>query len=473
MLKNLGYDVEAPILRLYDWPGPASQPPFLAQKRTAALMSTNERAYVLNDMGTGKTRALLWAWDFLHSKGECNKLLIVAPLSTLSFVWSREIFNVLPHRKCIVLHGSKTKRQERLAEDVDIYIINHDGIKVMAEDLLKRTDIDVIGIDELAVFRNGRSGRTKTMRAIANAKHVRFRWGMTGSPMPTSPTDVWGEASIVTPGTIPKYFTRFRDELMNRITQFKFVPKHDAVQRAFAVLQPAVRFTMDDVKELPEYVERTVEVPMSKKQLKVYKDVAAACYAAVENKEITAANAGAAMNKLLQVSTGWVYTAEKEVIALDNANRVQTLLDEVTSTYKKCLVFVPFKHALAGVSAAMTKAKIDHAVVSGDTPTKRRTEIFTAFQNTKKYHAIVAHPQCLAHGVTLTEADTVIWFAPITSLEIYEQANRRIRRVGQEHKQLFLHIQGSAVEKRIYNLLRQHQQVQNEFLHLFEEATNE
>jgi SNF2 family DNA or RNA helicase len=114
---------------------------------------------------------------------------------------------------------------------------------------------------------------------------------------------------------------------------------------------------------------------------------------------------------------------------------------------------------------------IEHAVVDGDTPATKRSEIFNLFQNTNKYRVILAHPQCLAHGITLTAADTVIWFAPVTSLEIYDQANHRIRRVGQQHKQLVLHLQSTPVEKKIYAMLRSKQKVQDKLLKLFEDDT--
>ena len=470
MLRKLGYEVPSPILTHYDWPAPLGQPPFDAQKKTAALLVAYHRAYVLNDKGTGKTRSLLYAWDYLRSNGACGKLAILAPLSTLNFTWAREVFNTLPHRKCVVLHGSKKRRLERLNDpDAEIFIINHDGVAVMFDELMARTDIDVMGIDELAVFRNGSATRTKKVRKLS--ERFNWVWGMSGAPIPNCPTDAWAQASIVTPHTVPKFFGRFRDELMYRVTQFKWVPKHDAVDRAFAALQPAVRFTLDEVEELPECIERFVDVDLGPKQAKAYASIAATCFAAVQNQQITAANAGAAMSKLLQISTGWVYTSDGKTVPLDNDERISALMDEINSTSRKCLVFVPFKHALAGISAALTKEGIEHAVVSGDTPAQTRSEVFNLFQNTSKYRVIAAHPQCLAHGITLTAADTIIWFAPVTSLEIYDQANARIRRVGQKHKQLVLHLQGTAVEKRIYAMLAKKQKVQDKLLTLFAEAT--
>jgi SNF2 family DNA or RNA helicase len=467
LLRKLGYDVPAPILSHYDWCGGN---PFDVQMKTCAMLTMNQRAYVLNGMGTGKTKAALWAWDYLRSNGFAKKLLVVAPLSTLKFTWAREIFQTLPHVRVVVVHGSKAKRLEALDDPyADIFIINHDGLKVVADDIMARPEIDTLVLDELAVYRNGGSQRTKLTRKVA--ARMSWVWGMTGSPIPNEPTDAWAQCTIVTPHTVPKYFGRFRDEVMQRITQFKWAPKVDAVDKAFAAMQPAVRYTLDDVVELPELIERTHDVEMGPKQEKVYRALLDHAHAAIAAKEITAANAGAVMMKLLQISTGWVYTSDGETVPLDNEKRIEALIDAINATDRKVLVFAPFKHALAGISAAITSEGINHAVVSGDTPANVRAHIFNLFQNTNSYRVIVAHPQCLAHGITLTAADTVIWFAPVTSLEIYDQANHRIRRVGQKHKQLILQLQSTPVEKKIYAMLQKKQRVQDQLLELFAEAS--
>jgi SNF2 family DNA or RNA helicase len=469
LLRKLGFDVPAPIMSHYDWCGGT---PFDVQKKTCAMLTMNQRGYVLNGMGTGKTKAALWAWDYLRSNGLANKLLVVAPLSTLKFTWMREIFQTLHHRTAVVLHGSRSKRLEALNNpDADIFIINHDGLKVLIDEITARKDIDAMVLDELAVYRNGGSQRTKITRKLA--MRMAWVWGMTGSPIPNEPTDAWAQCTIVTPHTVPKYFGRFREELMSKITQFKWVPKPDAVERAFAAMQPAVRFTLDDVVELPECVERFVDVELGAKQSKVYKALVEHAHAAIQAKEITAANAGAVMMKLLQVSTGWVYSSDGTTVPLDNEARINALLDAINATDRKVLVFAPFKHALGGISEALTAEGIEHAVVSGDTPANDRAQVFNLFQNTDKYRVIVAHPQCLAHGITLTAADTIIWFAPVTSLEIYDQANHRIRRVGQKNKQLLLHLQSTPVERKIYALLQKKQRVQEKLLELFEEASKE
>lgn len=467
LLRNLGFEVPTPILSQYDWMGGM---PFDSQQRTAAMLTMNSRAYVLNGMGTGKTKASLWAWHFLYTRGEAKKLLVVAPLSTLNFTWGREVFQTLPGIKVQVLHGDKKRRLARLGDtEADIYIVNHDGLNVIADALTKRTDIDTVILDELAVYRNGAAARTKVTRKVTAG--MKWLWGMTGSPTPNLPTDAWAQCSLITPGTVPRYFNRFRDEVMHRITQFKWIPKHNALDTVLEVMQPAVRFTLDDVMELPDLVERTVDIEMGTKQAKVYKQMEDHAHTLIMAKEITAMNAGAVLSKLLQISTGYVYTREGEVVSLDNEGRLTALVDAINSTDRKVIVFVPFVHALEAIKKRLTLEGYDVRSVSGATARGEREETFNLFQNTDSVKVIVAHPQCMAHGLTLTAADTIIWFAPTPNLEIFEQANARIRRIGQKHKQQVLMFSATKAEQKMYAKLRAKQKVQDMLLELFAEAT--
>lgn len=468
-LRNIGYEVDAPIVHQYDWCGGS---PFSVQVRTAAMLTLNDRAYVLNGMGTGKTKAALWAWHFLYKTGAAKKLLVAAPLSTLNFTWAGEVFATLPGIKANVLYGDRAKRLKLLADtEADVYIINHDGVKTIEKELMLRNDIDTLVIDELAAFRNGTAQRTKMMRKIAaRMEHV---WGMTGSPTPNAPTDAWGQASIVTPHTIPKRQTRFRDMVMHQVSQFRYVPKKDALDHVYNALQPAVRFTLDDVVELPELVERTLDIDLGVKQAKVYSEMEKAAFAAVAGGEITAVNAGAVLMKLLQISTGWVYDKDRNVHKLDGDARLDALVDALSSTENKAIVFVPFIHALDGIAERLKAEGMSFEVVSGSVPKRQRDNIFARFQSTVFPRVLLAHPQCMSHGLTLTAADTVIWYSPVTSLETFEQANARIRRVGQKRKQLVLMLQGTKSERYLYTRLRNKQAVQNVLLSMYEASMSE
>lgn len=462
LVKHLGMQAPSPLMH-YDW---CNGKPFDVQRATCEMLVESPRAYVLNHMGTGKTKAALWAWDFLNREGLCGKMLVCAPLSTLRFVWEREVFRTMPFRKAAVLHGDKKRRLERLDADADIYVINHDGVKVIFDELMARKDIDTLVLDELAVYRNN-SDRSKLMRQLA----ARFNivWGMTGAPMPNAPTDVWAQCKIVTPHTVPKYFRHAQDILMQKVTQFKYVPRHDAVENAFRWMQPSVRFSLDDVVELPPVIERTIDVELTDEQRKAYDKMASQCQALVKEKVITAVNAGVAMGKLLQIACGWVYGVDQAILKLDAKPRMEALLDIINGNERKVIVFVPYRHALSGISTILTTEGIEHCTVHGQTPD--RDSLFNAFQNTDKYKVLLAHPECIAHGLTLTVADTVVWYSPLASLDIYDQANARIRRVGQKHKQQILHLQGTPVERKIYALLRGKARVQDQLLDMFEQAS--
>src|SRR5215472_2827072 len=468
-LEGVGIPVPPPILEYYDWEK-CDPPPFKIQKTTAALMSSTRRCYVLNDMGTGKTRAALWAWRFLNRQKCAGKLLVVAPLSTLKFTWAAECRKVIPDCKVVVLHGTKKKRLQLLNEDADVFIINHDGLKTVISELWNRKDIDMLILDELAVYRN-QSIRSKQMRDFSK----RFTWvvGMTGRPCPNAPTDVWAQCQIVTPGTVPRFFSHARTQLMTRLDQYNWAPKPDAVPTAMSWMRPAVRFSLDDVVELPEAIYRTIDVELTTQQLKVYRRVAEQYAAMVDEKQITAANAAVAMGKLLQIGAGYVYTTtkddkEKEFVTLDSEPRQQALLDIIESAPHKVLVACPWTHLITRLSELFTANDIEHAVVYGET--RKREQIFDDFQNSNRYVVLLTHPRTTHHGITLTAATTAVWYSPCPSLEVYEQFNARIRRVGQQHKQEFLHLQATSVERRVYGLLRSKQRLQDAFLQMIKET---
>ena len=325
-------------------------------------------------------------------------------------------------------------------------------------------------LDELAVYRNP-TQRTKIAAKVAATKAV--VWGMTGGPMPNYVTDIYNEIKVVTPHRMPMRFTHLRDELMYRITQFKWVNKQGAVEKAFNYFQPAVRYTLDDIMELPEaVVPPPVQTELGKEQRRVYDELRKYSVSLIRKGEVTAMNAGVLMGKLLQVSAGWLYDSKREAHELDGEARLDALADIVDAASNKVIVFVNYTHALLGVYDYLHDRGFAPHLVHGDTPLKERNEIFTTFQLTDHPGPLVAHPRCLSHGLTLTAADTIVWFGPPTSAEIYDQANARIRRVGQKHKQLFVHLSSTPIERAApLNSLTDRILQQDSFLHLLEDAS--
>jgi len=460
-------NVHAPLATVeYTFPPDA----FQVQKWTAALFMENTRGYCLNELGTGKTRSILYAYDALRAAGVVRRMIVICPLSAMVRTWRREIIRYFPWLRSTVVHG-RNKRNHRVAMDVDVYIINHHGLGVMYDSLVDRDDIDCVCCDEIGVYRNGRAKITVTLREFVRGKA--YVWALTGSPIPRAVTDVWGPCSCISPWTVPRFFTIFREQLMFKKGPFKWIPKDGAEERAVACMQPSVRFPLSAVTEIPIQVPRYYVADLTPRQKVVYEGMRKQALVLIGEHKIDALNAGAVLSKLMQIALGWVYTRDGTVVELDNTPRLQLILDLIDSTAKKVILFVPFKSALSALDKMLTTNGIDHAVVSGDTPINKRDRIFGDFQDTPTYKVLAAHPKCMAHSLTLTRATTTIWAGPVTSLEIFQQANGRTRRIGQTDETLVAMIGGTPMEKKMYTLLGANEKLQNQFLALMEAITEE
>lgn len=447
VLRNLGYDLSPPILTEYAWPIVNGFAPFDAQRYTAALITTNERCFVLNDLGTGKTRAALFAWDFLRRQGVVNRLLVIAPLSTVRRTWWVEVMQTFSGLKCNVLHGSFEKRCRLLAEPADIYVINHDGVKVMYNELVARADIDMIVYDELTAVKTHTSDRWKITNKLLQTRQRVV--GMTGEPTPQAPTDAYGQIKIITPRALDNWsFGRFRDHTMKKITNFKWLSKPDAMERVFHMMQPSVRFTRDQCMDLPPMQVVDYDCALSKEQRELFNYLKRELAADVAAGKITTANEADKINKLIQIVLGCVY-AEQGVQHLDCSPRLTLLEEIIDASHGKVIVFTPYKHNLAMLEQHLAK-KYTVAAVSGDVPPAKRDQIFARFQLEPDPRVLAAHPQCMSHGLTLTEASTIVWWGLPPSVEIYDQANARISRPGQKRSQYIARIVSTTLEAQRY-----------------------
>lgn len=464
--RNLGIPVPAPILTRFDWLG---HKPWDIQRTTSALLSESPRAYCLNSMGTGKTRAAIWAAEYLRQIGRVKRVLVAATLSTLSMVWESELFFLLPKARVKILHASREKRVAMLAEDADWYVINHHGLPLLEKELIAK-HFDLVIIDELAnSFRNVSTELWKSAKQIISGPGVKYVWGMTGSPRPKAPTDVWAQMRLLTPDRTTKTATRFRDLTMQAVSQFKWIERPSANATIFEQMQPAVRFSLDDVMELPPtvYLDRRVDLePIARKTYKAMQD---RLRVMTDRGQITAANEGVLQSKLLQCACGYMYTDDKRIYTLPNRSRLDAICDLIYETDRKVIVFVPFVHALRGVFEHLKKEGLQCEMVYGQTPKGRRDQIFRNFQNSPLPQVLVAHPQCMAHGLTLTAANTIIWYTATNNPEHYEQANARIVRPGQTSKTLIVHMMGTPVERVAFTRLRSRGRMQGMLLDMFHE----
>lgn len=476
VMRNLGYEVPSPMNLYYPYNGRFT--PFDAQKITAEFASMHRRCFILNSMGLGKTITTLWAVDYLRKINAVHRVLVICPISVMERTWADEIFRSFPDMQVNVLYGTKDKRLKLLEDEADIYIINTDGIKIIQDALAERPDIDLIVIDELALFRNNSCARWKSANDICNKQLGGSRrvWGLTGSPMPNSPTDAFGQIKLVTPDNkdCPKYFGRFRDLVMIQLTQFKFVPKQDAAETVFRIMQPAIRFALDDVVDLPPQIITTRDVPLSDQQLKAYKSMLELLRAEVDSGDIKAVNEGVKASKLLQIACGVAYGNsgdEKVTITLDCKPRYEAVNEVVNESEGKVIVFVPFSGALLALKEYLEAEGHTVAVVDGSTPKSDRDNIFYNFQNSEDPGVIVANPAAMSHGLTLTAATTIVWFGACYSNEVYQQACARVRRPGQKRSTVIVHIVSTKLEEKIYDRINEKQSLQGVLLDMVRDTS--
>lgn len=422
---------------------------------------------------TGKTMATLWAYDYLRSIGHVRKAIVVTPLSTLERTWADEVFNHFPHLNAVVLYGTREKRLKLLETDADLYLINHDGIKVSGflEALAHRPDIDLVIVDEVAqVARTAGTERYTALREICNRQTPRKVWGLTGTPTPNSPTDAWAQCRLLVPHRVPPYFNKFRDQVMRQVNQFLWVPRDNSLEVVHEAMQPAIRFKRDECVDLPPCMFETREAHLTDEQKKAYRDMLTRLRIEHENGGITAVNEAVKAQKLIQVACGAVYDGDGGELLLDVGPRMDVLMEIIEQAAAKVIVFAPFVAVVGRILDHVRAEGYTAEAIHGGVSKNERDRIFTAFQKGAEPRVLVAQPAAMSHGLTLTAANTIVWFAPIASNDTFEQANARITRPGQKHSQLIVTIEGTDIERRYYQRLKNKQKVQGLLLDMVQNA---
>jgi len=469
VLNNLGCEVPSPITARYPWPRSAEiEKPFDAQVKTAAMLTLNSRAFVLNDLGTGKSLAALWAYDFLRKHRKAEKMLIICPMSTMDRTWADELFFHLGHRSWRVLYGSRKKRLQLLEDDVDIYIINHHGAQIVEEALRERPDITHVILDEISqVARNRRTDMWSAFDAIINGagkpkdRIKRAAWGLTATPIPNSPVDAWAQVRLINPGNVTPYFTAFRNRVMDQKGPYTWVPKKNALDVVDKIMQPAVRFRRSDCIDLPPTIYMTREAKLTAGQEKAFKSMESELKAQFESGEILAVNEAVKAGKLVQIACGVAYDKHGNEITIGAESRIKVVVEAIEASDSKSIVFVPYVSSVKMVAELLREMGYPVETIYGGVKKAERDRIFASFQNSELPRVIVAQPAAMSHGLTLTRASTIVWYAPPTSADIYEQANGRITRPGQKYTTVIVNVEGTSLERRMYARLKKKQSMQN------------
>ena len=256
------------------------------------------------------------------------------------------------------------------------------------------------------------------------------------------------------------------------VARFRWVPRSESKHIVYRALQPAIRYTKAECLDLPDVTHVDRAVPLTTQQEAYYELIRKEFLVELENgEEISSANAAVNLNKLLQISSGAVYSNSGAVVEFDVSNRLHVVKEVIDEASHKVLIFVPFKHAIDLVSEYLKKNGIPCEIISGNVSLNKRTEIINRFQNKPDtdIKVLVIQPAAAAHGVTLTAANVIIWYAPVTSIETYLQANARIDRKGQRNPMTIVHIRGSRVEERLYRMLQNRLDEHTKLIDLYKE----
>ena len=466
VLTNMGVKhVPSTILKDYNWTGAFT--PMEHQRDTASFIVNNRKCFVFNEAGTGKTAAAAWATDYLFKTGKIKRVLIVCPLSIMKAAWQRDLFQVVPHRSVGIAHGTPKARREVIEGKYQYVIINFDGLEIVRDEI-DAGGFDCIIVDEANAYKTQSTRRWKAFNSLLKPNTRLIM--MTGTPAAQSPEDAYGLAKLVCPHNVPNFFSAWKDMVMQKITTFKWIPRARANDLVFRALQPAIRYTKEECLDLPDMVYETRDVPLTAQQQKYYNLLKQQMLMQMAGEEISAVNAAAKLNKLLQISCGAVYSDDGTPVYFDVSNRLNELDAVIDESLHKVIVFAPFTHTIDLIESHLKKQRISCAVINGAVSSNNRNKVIQAFQSEVDPRVVIIQPQAAAHGITLTAANTVVWFGPTSSVETYLQANSRAHRKGQNHKVTVVMLQGSPAEEKMYKMLNNKVDAHERLIDLYAEV---
>ena len=424
------------------------------QKKTLALLRTEDRVLDLSDPGTGKTRPALAAYvERPHTTGK--RCLVLATKSILQSAWGGDIDKFFPGVNYRVAYA--TNRAEVFKSNTDIIITNHDAVRWMGKNL-KPTfwkDFDTIIVDESTAFKHHNAQRSKELYKIARL--FEFRECMTGTPNPNSITDIWHQAKVVDDGQrLGSSYWKFRSVVCEpkqvgpQPNHIKWEDKEGAEYAVFDLLSDiSIRHKFEECQDIPpnKITEYTVELTPKLRQQ--YNDMLSlAALMLKDGRILTAVNAASVHQKLMQIASGAVYSSEGIYEVLDDA-RSEMIMDLIEER-KQCLVAFNWRHQRAGLEEAAKKRGITYGVIDGTTSDRKRIEAVEGFQD-GSLRCLFAHPQSAGHGLTLIAGTTTIWTSPTYNAEHYKQFNHRIYRAGQTKKTETIHIKArDTIDEKVF-----------------------
>jgi SNF2 family DNA or RNA helicase len=302
-----------------------------------------------------------------------------------------------------------------IQRDYEIVITNYEGLNLIASEVKNDGRFDLVIVDEANAYKTPTTRRWKSLNSILTPNT--YLWMMTGTPASQSPVDAYGLAKLVNPEGVPKFYTAWRDQVMNKITLFKWAPKQDAKDKVHEALQPAIRFTKAQCLDLPPVITMTREVALTPQQKKYYDLLKERMLVQAAGETITAVNAAAGVSKLLQISCGAAYTDDKEVVEFDSAPRLAVLEEILEETDRKVIIFAMFRSSIDGINTFLTKHGHKTAVIHGGVSATQRGDIISSFQHDVSVPQNLP-PELREHAIAVRQGAPRRWLQSLTTLPL-------------------------------------------------------
>lgn len=388
------------------------------------------------DMGLGKTIITLSAINELkYGRFQVKKVLIIAPKKVAEATWQREAakWDNVSHLRISTVLGSTSKRIRALHTPADVYIINRENVVWLVDYYKNDWPFDMVVADEMSSFKNHRAKRFKALAAIRS--HVTRLVGLTGTPSPNGLSDLWSQVYLLDQGErLGKYFTHFRERYFEpgrrcREVVYSYDPKEGAEKAIMdAISDICVSMKSEDYLELPEIVYHDVPVALSAKAQRDYNELEKKMVLDLGDDHVLDVTSAAALsNKLQQLANGAVYTDDGgwQEIHNDKIEAFMELIEQLNG--KHAIVFYNFRHDLDRLRAALQKTNLHVRQL--------QTSADELDWNAGKVDILLAHPASTAYGLNLQDGGNhVVWFGLNWSLELYQQANKRLHRQGQKNR---------------------------------------
>lgn len=410
--------------------------PHTYQKFAIEKMIKQPAVGLFLEMGLGKTVCALTAADeLLHDYFEVSKVLVIAPLRVAENTWPDEIekWDHLQHLKISKVLGSKKQRLAALNIQADIYVTNRENVTWLVDYYGKDWPFDMVVIDELSSFKSSKAKRFRSLRKVRPL--IKRIVGLTGTPAPNGLIDLWAQIYLLDQGErLGKTITGYRDRYFtpgrrNQHIIYEWNPKPEAEGVIYEKLSDiCVSMKSEDWLEMPEVISREVKVKLLEKAREKYDQLEKDLLLPFADSDVVADTAAVLTGKLLQMANGAVYDEFGDVQEVHEA-KLDALEDVIEAANgRPVLVFYAYRHDLVRIQKRFPEARtLDTAE---DIQAWNRGEIPIA----------LAHPASAGHGLNLQAGGNIIvWFGLTWSLELYQQANARLNRQGQQQKNVIIH----------------------------------